>query len=122
MKALLGLLGGIVLAGAGVLFVNLALAMSSQTLLGRDWIAFAGFYVAALALAMTAPTLRKGVKRLLVGTGLLLSGSAVLILVMGQGPITAGAVGVVGGANIAILLVVGLGMLAGGLFASDKGS
>ena len=50
------------------------------------------------------------------GTGALLCGSALLIFVIGRAGTTIGVVGIIGGMNIAILLVVGLAMLAGGLF------
>jgi hypothetical protein len=116
MKAMLGFLGGILLAGAGLLFVNLAMANASQTSWGYSWLIFIGFYVVGLAIAMTAPTLRDALRRLLVGTGALLCGSALLIVVLSRDTLALGAVGVVGGANIAILLAIGLAMLAGGLF------
>ncbi|HSS06439.1 MAG TPA: hypothetical protein VLK83_04795, partial [Rhodanobacteraceae bacterium] len=66
--------------------------------------------------AMTAPSIREAMRRLAVATGALLCGSAILIFVLSGSTLTLGAVGIVGGLNIAILLVVGLAMLAGGLF------
>jgi hypothetical protein len=116
MKAMLGMLGGILFAGAGLLFVNLALANASKTSWGYGWLTFIAFYVVGLAIAMTAPGIRDAVRRLAVATGALLCGSALLIFVLSDRTLTLGAVGVVGGTNIAILLVIGLAMLAGGLF------
>ena len=116
MKALLGFFGGIIFAGAGLLFANLAMANFQQTSWGYGWMVFVGFYVVGLAIAMTAPTLRDAGRRLLVGTGALVCGSALLIFVISRGGTTIGAVGIIGGMNIAILLVIGLAMLAGGLF------
>ena len=116
MKAMLGMLGGILFAGAGLLFVILAMANSSKTSWGYGWLIFIAFYVVGLTIAMTAPTVREAMRRLLVATGALLCGSALLIFVISGGTLTMGAVGVVGGVNIAILLVIGLAMLAGGLF------
>lgn len=116
MKALLGMLGGILFAGAGLLFANLAMANASKTSWGYGWLIFIAFYVAGLAIAMTAPSIREAMRRLAVATGALLCGSAILIFVLSGSTLTLGAVGIVGGANIAILLVIGLAMLAGGLF------
>jgi hypothetical protein len=116
MKALLGFFGGIIFAGAGLLFATLAMANFQQTSWGYGWMVFVGFYVIGLAIAMTAPTSLDGGRRLLVGTGALLCGSALLILVISRAGTTMGAVGIIGGMNIAILLVIGLAMLAGGLF------
>lgn len=119
MKALLGFFGGILLAGAGVLFVTLALAHSQRSSWGFGWILFIGFYVTGLAIAMMAPSLREGLRRLLVGTGALLCGSAILLLVLKE--TTVGAVGIAGGASIAVLLTIGLAMLAGGLVRPKTG-
>ena len=116
MKALLGMLGGILFAGAGLLFANLALANASKSLWGYGWLTFIAFYIAGLAITMTAPNIREAMRRLAVATGALLCGSALLIFVLSGSTLALGAVGIVGGANIAILLVIGLAMLAGGLF------
>ena len=116
MKALLGFFGGIIFAGAGLLFANLAMANFQQASWGYGWLVFIGFYVVGLVIAMTAPTLRDAGRRLLVGTGALLCGSALLIFVISRGGTTIGAVGIIGIMNIGILLAVGLAMLAAGLF------
>ena len=117
MKALLAFFGGIIFAGAGLLFANLVMANFQQISWGYGWMVFVGFYAVGLALAMTAPTLRDAGRRLLVGAGALLCGSALLIFVISRGGTTIGVVGIIGGTNIAILLVIGLAMLVGGLFS-----
>jgi len=116
MKALLGFFGGIIFAGAGLLFATFAMANFQKTSWGYGWMVFVGFYVVGLAIAMSARTLRDAGQRLLVGTGALLCGSALLIFVISGSGTTIGTVGIIGGMNIAILLVIGLAMLAGGLF------